>query len=130
MTGPLIADACALIVFYAEGGRGMSTEALAAMRDGTVAVSAITVWEVTRKARLGKLPAMPDAVALDFTAYLRGEGYRLLALTPEAAEAANALPPQHADPMDRMLIATALAEGATIITSDRIFAAYGVPVLW
>jgi PIN domain nuclease of toxin-antitoxin system len=123
------ADACALIAFYGQGARGLSAEGLAAMRDD-VAVSAVTVWEISCKARLGKLPELPEPVALDLTAYLRGQGFCLVPLTAELAEAANALPPHHADPMDRMLIATALADGATIITNDRIFAAYGVAVLW
>jgi PIN domain nuclease of toxin-antitoxin system len=130
MPAVFYADACALIAFYGDGVRGLSAEGLAAMRTGAVAVSAITVWEISRKARLGKLPELPAPVALDLTAYLRGEGYRLVPLTPEVAEAANALPPHHADPMDRLLIAGALAEGATVITNDRVFAAYGVAVLW
>lgn len=100
------------------------------MRGGEVAISANTVWEISRKVRLGKLPELPPPVALNLTAYLRREGYRLAPLTAELAEAANTLPPHHADPMDRMLIAAAMAEGATIITNGRIFAAYGVPVLW
>jgi len=124
------ADACALIAFYGDGARGLSAEGTAALRQGDVAVSAITVWEISRMARLGKLPELPAPVALDLTAYLRAQGYRLVPLTPEVAEAANALPPHHADPMDRMLIAAALAERAAVITNDRVFAAYGVGVLW
>ena len=38
------------------------------------------------------------------------------------------LPFHHRDPFDRMLIAQAIEEGLTIVTPDRIFAAYGVPV--
>lgn len=59
-----------------------------------------------------------------------GEGFRLVPLTAEVAEAANGLPPHHADPIDRMLIATALAEGAGVVTLDRVFARYGVGVVW
>jgi PIN domain nuclease of toxin-antitoxin system len=51
-------------------------------------------------------------------------------LTPEAAERSNALPPHHRDPTDRMLIATALLTGRTILTSDAAFAAYAAPTLW
>lgn len=46
------------------------------------------------------------------------------------AQAAAPLPAHHRDPMDRFLIAQPLAEGATIITNDRAFAACGVPTLW
>lgn len=125
-----LADACALIAFHGDTRATMSPDGLAAMRGGDVAVSAITVWEIARKVGIGKLAPLHDRSEGSVVGFLRGRGYRLLPLTPEAAEAANALPPHHADPMDRMLIATAMAEGATIITSDRIFAAYGVPVLW
>ena len=48
----------------------------------------------------------------------------------EDGEAANGLPPLHKDPMDRMLIASALRTGMTVITSDRIFAQYGVRTVW
>lgn len=130
MSRPLLADACALVVFHGEAGRGMSAAAVQAMATDQIAVSAITVWEITRKARLGKLPALPLAAAGGFTALLRGYGYVLLPLDPEIAERANALPLHHGDPMDRMLIATALANGLTIVTNDRAFAAYGVMTLW
>jgi PIN domain nuclease of toxin-antitoxin system len=126
----LFADACALIAFHGAGARGLTSAGVAAMRSGDVAVSAITIWEVSRKARIGKLPQLPPPVVVNLTGFLRRTGYRLVPLAPEVAEAANGLPPHHADPMDRMLIATALAEGATIITNDRIFGAYGVQVTW
>ncbi|MDO9706928.1 type II toxin-antitoxin system VapC family toxin [Paracraurococcus lichenis] len=124
-----LADACALIVFHAAGGRGMSAAALAAMRGGDVAVSAITVWEITRKVALGKLPLLP-AVQGSFAGWLRDAGYTLLPLDVLAAEQANALPPHHADPMDRMLLATARLTGRIILTEDAAFRAYGLPLLW
>jgi len=40
------------------------------------------------------------------------------------------LPPHHSDPFDRLLIAQALDEGLTILTSDRAFDPYRVPVAW
>jgi PIN domain nuclease of toxin-antitoxin system len=39
------------------------------------------------------------------------------------------LPVHHRAPFDRMLIAQARCEGLTIVTGDRVFAAYDVPVL-
>jgi len=39
------------------------------------------------------------------------------------------LPFHHRDPFDRLLIAQAIEEGLTIVTRNRIFSAYGVPVL-
>lgn len=34
------------------------------------------------------------------------------------------------DPFDRMLVAQAMVEGATLVTRDSALGAYGVPVLW
>lgn len=130
MIGGLLADACALVVFHGEAGRGMSRPVREAMAHQQITVSAVTVWELTRKARLGKLPVLPEAATGGLVPLLRSYGYELLPLAPEIAERANALPLHHADPMDRMLIATALAEDMTILTSDRSFAAYGVKTLW
>jgi PIN domain nuclease of toxin-antitoxin system len=42
---------------------------------------------------------------------------------------AKTLPLHHRDPFDRMLIAQAIEEGLTILTRDRSFKAYDVPVL-
>jgi PIN domain nuclease of toxin-antitoxin system len=42
---------------------------------------------------------------------------------------AQTLPFHHRDPCDRMMIAQAMEEGLTMVTHDRIFAAYGLPVL-
>ena len=39
------------------------------------------------------------------------------------------LPPHHHDPFDRYLIAQALVDGAPIVTSDPVFALYGVSVV-
>jgi PIN domain nuclease of toxin-antitoxin system len=40
------------------------------------------------------------------------------------------LPRVHRDPFDRMMTAQALAEGIPIATGDRVFASYGVQIVW
>ncbi len=40
------------------------------------------------------------------------------------------LPSLHKNPFDRLLIAQAQAEGATLVTADAILGRYDVPVLW
>ena len=125
-TEAYVADACALIAFFADAAPPRAT---AAMRADAVAVSPITVWELTRKAALGKLPPLPRSEG-SFAGYLEAEGFLPLPLTWLDTEAANTLPQHHKDPMDRMLIAQALRRGMTIITDDGVFAAYGVKTLW
>jgi PIN domain nuclease of toxin-antitoxin system len=98
---------------------------------GDIAVSPITVWEISRKIALGKLerPAPPGFNG-SLSEWLRQAGYRVLPMTWDACERANALPMHHKDPMDRMLIASALEKALTVITDDEVFARYGVATIW
>jgi len=52
----------------------------------------------------------------------------VLPISADHAIAASALPPHHRDPFDRMLIGQALVEGLTVMTRDRAFHAYDLPV--
>ena len=106
----------------------MSEAGLAAMQ-GEVTVSPITVWELTRKVALGKLPPLP-AIDGRFARWLVAQGFRLQPLTWADTERANTLPAIHNDPMDRMLIAQALNADAPVITSDENFPRYGVRTVW
>ncbi len=126
MSEAYLADSCAVIVFLAD--QPMSPRMRAIMQEADVAVSAITVWEITRKAALGKLPASWGADGL--AVLLHRQGFRPLPLTWRDAERANRLPALHRDPMDRMLIAQALHHDMPVITSDRIFEDYGVSTIW
>jgi PIN domain nuclease of toxin-antitoxin system len=123
-----LADACALLAYFGSVDHGMSQAGLDAMQ-GDVAVSPVTVWELTRKAALGKLPPLPTERG-SFARHLATLGLREEPLLWADAEAANALPPLHKDPMDRMLVATALRSGRTIVTSDAMVRAYGAATVW
>jgi PIN domain nuclease of toxin-antitoxin system len=52
--------------------------------------------------------------------------FRLLAVSARLLEAAAELPPHHADPFDRVLIAHALEDDLGVLTRDDAFAEYGV----
>jgi PIN domain nuclease of toxin-antitoxin system len=80
---------------------------------------------------LGKLerPA-PPGFAGSLSEWLRQAGYRVMPMTRDACDRANALPMHHKDPMDRMLIAAALDRGMAVMTDDDVFAQYGVSTLW
>lgn len=90
-----------------------------------VFVSAATAWEAAIKAALGRLK-IPDTIE----AGLLASGFERLPISFAHAEAAGRLPPHHADPFDRMLIAQAWLEGLTLVTHDRQFAPYGVEIAW
>ena len=94
----------------------------------SVYVSAVSTWEISIKAALGKL-RLPG----DLTQYLpdRIAQARLseLAITPAHTYGVAALPAHHSDPFDRLLIAQAQHEALTIVTSDRVFQKYDVKKL-
>lgn len=126
-----LADACALVAYYGGGGVQMTEAGREVMRAGDVLVSPITVWEITRKVALGKLrrPGPPGFVGT-FADYLRSERHQAAPFGWREAEHTNTLPMHHADPMDRILIATALVHDLTIITCDSAFGPYGVRTVW
>jgi PIN domain nuclease of toxin-antitoxin system len=96
--------------------------------DGEVYVSAASAWEIGIKARLGKLD--PGPLAQGFAAAIEREGFLPLPIALEHAERAGALPPHHADPFDRMLVAQSQAESLHLVSSDRILDHYGVVRVW
>ncbi len=87
-------------------------------------VSAASVWEMSIKQALGRLQA-PD----DMVRWILAEDFEELPVRMVHARLAGALPRHHADPFDRLLIAQAQIEGLTIVTRDRAFEAYEVPLL-
>lgn len=92
-------------------------------------VSAASAWEIATKVRLGKLPTAEE-LAADFQGFMLREGFTILDITANHATRAGLLPGPHKDPFDRMLISQAQAESVPIITSERVFEAYGVRRIW
>jgi PIN domain nuclease of toxin-antitoxin system len=89
-----------------------------------VLVSAATVWELEIKRGLGKLQAPTDLVAT-----IEAAGFDCLPILGVDAASAGRLPLHHRDPFDRMILAQALRLDATIVSRDRAFTAYEVPIL-
>jgi PIN domain nuclease of toxin-antitoxin system len=94
-----------------------------------VAVSAATAWEITTKARIGKLPDALD-VAADVAACILSEGFQPLAVTVAHGQRAGSLPGPLRDPFDRMLLAQAMLENRRLVSNERVFDRYGVARLW
>lgn len=94
-----------------------------------VLVSAASAWEITTKARLGKLPGAVD-VAANVLACIVGQGFTGLPISVEHAQRAGNLPGPHRDPFDRMLIAQSQTEDLPIVTNEAVFETYGVRRLW
>ncbi len=96
-----------------------------AERGFAVRISAISVWEVGMLDSKGRLIALPDALTWVRRA-LAVPGRALVPLSPEIAIMSTRLPEAPvADPIDRILLATARVENMTLVTADRKLLAYG-----
>lgn len=97
----------------------------AAARSGNLRVSPISAWEVGMLVVKGRLRlSIPCAQWVDNATTV--PGVAVSALTPAIAVESSALPGAFVgDPADRMLIATARAIGACMITADRAILDYG-----
>lgn len=119
------------LLWWLDGDVRLSKRARAAIGDVRTAclVSAASAWEITTKARLGKLPGAL-AVAADVSACLRSQQFTPLDISVDHAQRAGSLPGAHRDPFDRMLIAQAHAENLPVVSNDEVFDGFGVVRIW
>lgn len=88
-----------------------------------VGVSAISCFEVAWLVQHGRVE-LSESLNLWFEKALSGSGIDLVAITPEIARIAVQLPEHHRDPQDRLIIATALAHDAFLMSADGKFTLY------
>lgn len=98
-------------------------------RNQEIFLSAVTSWELAIKVSTGKLE-LPEPPTTYVPSRMAMQGLRPLAISHEHAALVFRLPHHHRDPFDRLLIAQALVEDLTILTADREFRKYDVPILW
>jgi len=91
--------------------------------------SAAISWEVSIKARLGKLQ-LPAPPADCIPAFLARQGLRPLPITFLHTVRVYDLPLYHHDPFDRLLIAQAICESMIVLSADRNFEKYPVNLFW
>ena len=115
------------LVWWVTASRRLGSNARAAVADKTneVLVGVGALWEMTIKRSLQKLH-----FPFDFETELCNEDFRVLPISFRHLRTLDTLPRHHGDPFDRLLIAQALTEGIPIATGDRIFASYGVQIVW
>jgi PIN domain nuclease of toxin-antitoxin system len=125
----LLLDTHVVLWAATDPGR-LRAEAREALEDGAsdVLVSIVTGWEIAIKQSLGKLD-LPRPAEQWLPEVLRRTGFEVAELGLAAALRVRGLPWHHRDPFDRLLLAHALEDGYTIVTSDDAFTQYGVPLL-
>jgi len=90
-------------------------------------VSMVSLWEIGVKHGIGKLPLRMPLDA--FFSTITDAPFRILGLEREHIVTASALPLDHRDLFDRMLIGQALQEGMSVVTVDQQFGKYTVPMI-
>jgi PIN domain nuclease of toxin-antitoxin system len=116
-------------LWLAEGARPLDPATVSrideARPSGEVFVSVMSIWELALLEASRKI-----YLSLPLSEWVQASiGTRTVvvaALTPGIAIASTRLPGEiHRDPSDRIIVATARALGATLVTRDRRLAAYG-----
>jgi PIN domain nuclease of toxin-antitoxin system len=93
-------------------------------------VSVVSPWELGIKVTNRKL-TLKEPVETWFIGLVERYQLQQLALNVSTVCAAANLPLIHRDPFDRVLVATALRDRLTILTSDKTIPTYpGIKTLW
>lgn len=103
-----------------------AARALISNTENELFFSAVSIWEVAIKHGLGREDFQVNARVLRRA--LLDQDYIELPLTGNHAASIDTLPPIHKDPFDRLLVAQAMAEGISLLTSDVQLARYAGPV--
>jgi PIN domain nuclease of toxin-antitoxin system len=122
LSAPLLLDTHVLLwLVSGDAGLGGHTSRAieATSHSRSVLVSAITPWEIGLLASKKKIELHQDALGW-IRAVLMKPGIELAPLEPEITVTSTCLPfEMHADPVDRILVATARHLGATLVTADK-----------
>lgn len=102
-------------------------QALVEAEDTRLCFSVASLWEIAIKRGLGRGNLSADPRRLRQRSL--ETGFSEIVIDAEHAFAAGTLPPVHGDPFDRILVAQAMTEGATLMTADRVLRGYEIDVV-
>jgi PIN domain nuclease of toxin-antitoxin system len=97
--------------------------------ENTKYVSAVTAWELSIKASLGKL-RLHSHLDKFFSKYTAENYFEVLPIELMHIYQTEHLPHHHKDPFDRLLVAQAKTESLQLISADTAFDAYGIKRVW
>ena len=114
-----------VVLWQLQGSRPVRPPARDAIeRASELSFSVVSFAEIGIKSAIGKL-----VVPSDLREHVVRSGLRILGLAPDHGLGVADLPLHHRDPFDRLLISQARCEGLTIVTADRRFSDYDVPLI-
>lgn len=96
--------------------------------ENRIFLSMVSMWEMAIKVNLGRLTLL---VSFETTLeQLPKMGFELMPIELKHVTRFASLPLHHRDPFDRMLVAQAMEENLSLVSSDRSLSKYGIKVLW
>ncbi len=114
-----------VVLWQLQGSRPLRRRAREAIeRASELSFSVVSFAEIGVKAASDKL-----VIPTDLREHVMRSGLQILGLAPDHGLGVADLPMHHRDPFDRLLISQARCEGLTIVTSDRRFSEYDVPLI-
>lgn len=118
-------------IWWANEPEKLSEKVLAACQDNsnTLILSVVSAWEMQIKMQLGKLKVSRPIEEL-IKIQQQTNSLQVLPIELTHVMSLSNLPAHHKDPFDRLLIAQANIEVATLVSVDPVFSSYGVQVLW
>lgn len=118
-------------LWWLAGDTRLTVKARDAINAGTnqTYVSTASAWEISTKFRIGKL-SQASNVALDVQSAIASQGFLELAVTVAHGQRAGALPTEHRDPFDRMLVAQAMLEQMAFVSNETRFDSFALNRLW
>lgn len=116
-----------VLLWAAGNSPRLSTAAKDLIEDdgNSLVFSVASIWEVVIKRALGRVDFRADPARLRQS--LMTSGYTEWPIASSHALAVAQLPHHHRDPFDRLLVAQAIVEGATLVTADRTVFRYPAP---
>lgn len=123
-------DTCTFLWLIGEPHR-LSTETRNRCQDpaNLLFLSAVSVWEIVAKYRIGKLE-LADPPHLLVPTQRNAHRVHELGFDEGSAIRLSNLPSLHKDPFDRMLICQAQHHGLTLLTPDPDIARYPISTIW
>ena len=116
------------ILWYVSGNKELSLNARCVMESEKCFFSYVSVWEIAIKQAKGTLEFEIDIPRLK--SVLEDEGFIYLTPTEYDAERIKSLPDIHRDPFDRLLIAQAIENDLSLVTTDSKIPLYDVKTFW
>jgi len=119
-----------IVLWFLNDAQKLSNTALNSILDtvNEKYVSIASAWELAVKISLGKLSIEGGTEA--FFKAIDENGFELLPIKKEHLKKLESMPFIHRDPFDRILIASASAEGINLVSADKSIHLYGISVIW